>query len=344
MNQTRGMTMSMTKFSTVTLASIALLSIGACNEKGLSYGDPNSIIAVMPAAQWDDVSQDVYDALEQTIATVRAEKTFTVTYQEPMTEFWGRLRRFRQMFVVGTRSDPWVQEVLDEARDPITENGIHQVYNVWSNGQTITLILLDEGWGASELLPRLTEVNELLDGQYRAYAQNRMYYSGVDSALADTLRTQAGFVMYLPHVYRWQQSDSAYLFRNDNPDPSELIRQVTVTWLTPAPGRLDTEGILAWRASLVDQYYSEPQDIVLEGMTERSFTFEGHDAYQLRTLWKNPPERNWPAGGPLITRTVTCDNQDRTYLLDAWLYAPGKEKYEYMIQLETLLDSFRCAS
>jgi hypothetical protein len=338
------MTMNMTKLSTVTLACIALVSIGACNEKGLSYGDPNSIIAVMPADQWDAISQDVYDALEQTITTVRSEKTFTVTYQEPMVEFWDRLRRFRQMLVVGTRSDPWVQEVLDEARDPITENGIHQVYNVWSNGQTITLVLLDEGWGPADLLPRLPEVNELLDGQYRAYAQNRMYYSGVDSALADSLRTRAGFLMYLPEVYRWQQFDSVYLFRNDNPDPSELIRQVAVTWLTPAPGRLDTEGVLAWRASLSDQYYSEPQDIVLEGMTERSFTFEGHDAYQLRTQWQNPPERNWPAGGPLITRTVTCDSQDRTYLLDAWLYAPGKEKYEYMIQLETLLDSFRCAS
>jgi hypothetical protein len=30
------------------------------------------------------------------------------------------------------------------------------------------------------------------------------------------------------------------------------------------------------------------------------------------------------------------------YLLDAWLYAPGKQKYEYMIQLQTILDTFRC--
>ena len=78
--------------------------------------------------------------------------------------------------------------------------------------------------------------------------------------------------------------------------------------------------------------------------TERTFELEGNEAYELQASWRNPPERNWPAGGPLITRIVTCDNQDRTYLLDAWLYAPGKEKYEYMIQLETLLDSFRCTS
>ena len=65
-------------------------------------------------------------------------------------------------------------------------------------------------------------------------------------------------------------------------------------------------------------------------------------AIQIQAQWRNPPERGWPAGGPFITRAVTCESQDRTYYVDAWLYAPGKEKYEYMIQLETILDSFRC--
>ena len=325
-----------------TLCAAFLLSAGACNEKGLSFGDANSIIAVMPREQWDRVEMDVYDALEKTIATVRDEKTFTVTYQEPLADFWGRLRRFRQILVVGSRSDVWVQEILDEARDPITENGIHQARNVWSLGQMVTLVLLDEGWDASDLVAYLPAVNDLLDAQYKAYARRRMYVSGVDSALADTLATEAGFLMYLPKVYRWQVLDSVYIFRNDNPTPAELIRQVSVTWMTPAADRLDADAVLEWRARVVEEYYSEPQEVILDKFVERSFDIDGNAAYQLGALWQNPPSRPWPAGGPLITRIVTCDSQDRTYLLDAWLYAPGKEKYEYMIQLETLLDSFRC--
>lgn len=308
----------------------------------MAYGDANSVIAVMAADKWDEVSDGVYDALERTVMTVREEKTFTVTYQEPMAEFWDRLRRFRQTMVVGTRSDPWVQEVLDQAADPITETGVHQVDNVWSRGQTVTLVLLDEGWGAAELDPHLSEVSEILDGQFRRYAQNRMYFSGVDSALIDTLAMHAGFTMALPDVYRWEVRDSVYLFRNDNPDPAELIRQVGVTWRTPAIDGLEREDVLDWRRGSLELQYNEPQALVLDNAQERTFEFRGHEAYELRAEWTNPPEENWPAGGPLITRTVTCDDQDRTYLLDAWLYAPGKEKYEYMIQLETLLDSFRC--
>ena len=324
------------------LALVATFGLAACNEVPMAYGDANSVIAVMSAEKWETVSDSVYDTLERTVNTVRDEKTFTVTYQEPMAEYWDRLRRFRQMMVVGTRDDPWVQEALDQAREPITENGVHQVYDVWSRGQTVTLVLLDEGWDMSDLDPYLTEVADLLDSQYRRYAQNRRYFSGVDSALADTLEMQAGFRMELPDVYRWQARDSVYLFRNDNPDPSELIRQVGVTWRTPAVDALEMDEVLEWRAQDVEILYNEPQMVVVEDAEERRFDFRGHDAYEIQAQWRNPPEESWPAGGPLITRTVQCEGQDRTYLLDAWLYAPGKEKYEYMIQLETLLDSFRC--
>jgi hypothetical protein len=99
---------------------------------------------------------------------------------------------------------------------------------------------------------------------------------------------------------------------------------------------------MAWRADLVATHYSEPQDIVPDGLIEERFDHEGNETLQVQAQWRNPPERGWPAGGPLMTRAVTCDAQDRTYLIDAWLYAPGKEKYEYMIQLETILDSFAC--
>lgn len=327
---------------TAAVPLLSILAFAACDEVPMAYGDVNSVIAVMSAEKWGEVSDGVYDALERTINTVRDEKRFTVTYQEPMAEYWERLRRFRQMMVVGTRSDPWVQAALDRAREPITENGIHQVSDVWSRGQTVTLVLLDEGWGIAELDPYLTEVAELLDGQFRRYAQNRMYFSGVDSALADTLEMRAGFTMELPNVYRWEARDSVYLFRNDNPDPSELIRQVGVTWRTPAVDALDQAEVLDWRRESLEVQYNEPQMVVLEGAEERPFEFRGHEAYELQAQWQNPPEEDWPAGGPMITRVVTCDQQDRTYLLDAWLYAPGKEKYEYMIQLETVLDSFRC--
>lgn len=326
------------------ILGLVLVGAVACGEKGMGYGDPNSIVAVAADERWDEIADDVYGAFEKTITTVRDEKTFTVTYQVPFGEHWMNLRRFRQMLVIGTRADEWVQEVLDEARGPVTSDGVHQVYDVWARGQTVTLVLLPDEWSADTLRPMLTEVHAMLDEQYREYAVNRMYFSGADSALADTLSTEHGFALLLPQVYRWSRADSIFVFRNDNPDPSELIREVVVTWWSPAVSGLTTERVLERRAGVVASHYSEPQDIVLEGMQHDTVDVDGHTAYQVQAQWRNPPDRGWPAGGPFITRVLTCEGQDRTYLIDAWLYAPGKEKYEYMIQLETVLDSFRCGS
>jgi hypothetical protein len=312
----------------------------ACDTRGMAYGDPNSIIAVMSPELWQEVSETVYAEIEQTIVTVRDEKAFTVTYQEPYDEFWPNLRRFQQMLLVGTTSDPWVQEALDAADEEITSPGLYRVRDVWSMDQVVTLVVTPEGGEAEELGRHLPEIHAMLDRAYRVYARDRMYLSGVDSALADTLATEAGFALLLPDVYRWMRQDSTFVFRNDNPDPSELIRQIGVTWLSPAPASIEVDDVLAWRAELASTHYT--QDFVAEGMVVDTVSAGGRSALEIRAQWRNPPDRGWPAGGPLITRLVTCDAQDRTYLLDAWLYAPGHEKYEYMIQLETLLDTFDC--
>ena len=329
-----------------TVGALALLAIAAagCDTAGIAYGDVNAIIAVMSPELWSEVQDDVYEALEPTVRTVRDEKTFTVTYQEPFAEHWIDLRRFRQILIVGSANDPVIVEALDRAGEQISQLGMHQIGDVWARGQAITLALLPEGGGAEDLRPHLAEVNELLDGQYRRWVLNRMYMSGRDSALADTLYAEAGFALIVPEVYRWSSSDSVYVFRNDNPDPAELIREVAVTWRTPIPPDLQAEYILEWREQLVAGYYSEPQVNALDNAVAAPMEYRGRYAYQIRAEWTNPPDRGWPAGGPFITRAVVCENQNRMYLVDSWLYAPGKKKYEYVIQLETILDSFRCGA
>jgi hypothetical protein len=171
-----------------------------------------------------------------------------------------------------------------------------------------------------------------------------MFVSGADTALADTLAREAGFRVTIPTVYYWDRQDSVYLFRNDNPDPSELIRQVMVTWMSPLPQGLEAEGLLAWREDVAEAYYTDDQIVVLDNAEAGPIDVDGHEAYQIQAVWQSPPESFWPAAGPLILRAVRCPEQDRLYLLDAWLYAPGKEKYEYMIQLERILDSFECGA
>jgi hypothetical protein len=324
----------------VTVGAAVVLA-GACETLGIAYGDANSVIAVMAPERWDEFSDDVYAALERTIVTVRDEKTFTVTYQEPYGDRWRELSRFRELLLVGGLDDRWIQEALADVEPPPGEPGIYRAQDVWSRGQTLTVIVLGDD-PAGEMAEHLPVVYAQLDQDFRASARSRMYQTGVDTALADTLLTQAGFGLLVPEVYRWSRSDSTYVFRNDNPDPAELIREVSVSWISPVPPELSPDSVLAWRARIVDAYYTEPQDVTPDAMTFDRLAFANYIALEIRGQWTNPPDRGWPAGGPFITRAAVCETQDRAYLIDAWLYAPALEKYEYIIQLETLLDTFRC--
>lgn len=325
------------------LAVSAVAVLSGCHTTALAFGDANSIVAAMSPDVWNKVKDDVYAALEPTIRTVRNEKTFTVTYQDPTNDKWANLRRFRQMFVVGTGDEPWIQAAVKRARTPVDGPGLYKAYDVWASGQQVTIVILSSPDSVDQLRRHLPEINKALDDQYREWARGRMYMSGIDSMLADTLMRAARFSMMLPDVYRHTHQDSIWIFRNDQPDPSELIRQIAVTWRSPIPVGLQPEGILDWRAQLV-AHYNEGQVVDLQDVDAGPFKYRGRDAYQIQSTWKNPPDLNWPAAGPFVTRAILCPAQDRMYLVDAWLYAPGKEKYEYMIQLETVLDTFKCGS
>lgn len=330
----------------------ATLGSAACDRPG-AYGDASSIVAAMPTETWAQVEDSVYRALEPTLFTVRDEKTFTVTHVDPAdTERWGQLQQFRQLLLVGPASDRWIAQALGKAGvDAVEAPAIEQAFDVWARGQTVTLVITPEGpdAAAGALATLLAELGALYDAQFRQLALNRMYVSGVDTLLADTLASRVGFHMLFPKVYKRSVRDSVYMFRNDNPDPSELIRQVGVSWRSPLPDPLtesvmgDRAATMAWREALATANYADEQVIDTARVFERSVEVDGREAFEVQAVWQSPPEA-WPAAGPFIVRLVPCPEQDRLYIVDAWLYAPGREKYEYMIQLETLLDSFRCTT
>lgn len=329
--------------STSTALTLIAVTLAACDSRSsVPYGDGNSIVAGMDAALWAEVEEDAYRILEPTTYTVRDEENFTVTYADPAGEHWANLRRFRVMLIVGRADDWFVAEALERAVGPAEGPGIHEARDVWANQQTVTVLVLSPDGGADEVRAHLPALQSRFEERFRRYVVNRMYTSGPDSLLADSLRATWGFTLLLPTVYRYDARDAVHIFRNDNPDPSELIRQFAVTWVSPLPPDLKAENLIEWRDRLAMEYYTHGQDIQIDGATPMDF--HGEVAYEIRGRWTNPPELNWPAGGLFILRGIPCHGQDRMYLVDSWLYAPGKEHYEYVVQMETILDTFRCGA
>ena len=329
----------------IVLAGAAIVGVAACDNLPLAMGDVQAIIVTASPELWAEVGETAFSTLEGNVFTVRNENAFRVTYEEPTDSSWSGLRRLRQLLLIGKASDPWMATPLAELDETVTPPQFLQVQEVWARQQLVTLVILEEDTGISEdaevLRQMLPDLFDIFNGQFRQWAVARMFSTARDTALARTLREEHGFSLVVPEVYDYQLQDSVHIFRNDNPNPSELIRQFAITWQSPVPEGIGGEEVLGWRARIVDQYYDYPQvvnrDVIFAGPTE----IGGKQGYNIQAVWQNPPN-SYPAAGPFITRAIICTRQQRMYLIDAWLYAPSRDKYEYMIQLEEILNSFQC--
>lgn len=321
---------------------VALVTTLVACDKPVAMGDANQILIVSDQSTFDALEPAIRDALEPTLFTVRNERVFDVGHVQANEAGWPNLRINRQVLLIGNRNDPPVAEAIDDYRgDAPSAPSVFQVRNVWATNQLVTVLLTDDSGDPDSVRPLIKGLGETYLHQYEEYARSRMFVTGANEELADSLRANYGFSIALPTVYRTETTEDSnvLVFRNDQPNPSELIRNITVASRPRGEVAMNAETAIAWRDSLAQELTYPPQ------VTEASEGFQSvavgsRAAIQAQGVWSNPPGE-FPAGGPFIVRIVDCPSQ--TFLVDAWLYAPGRAKYEYMYQLNTILDSFECA-
>lgn len=313
-----------------------------------AWGEANSLIVLAPDSLWEQVADTTYAILEPTIFTTRDEKLYVVSQIDPAAEQAADLRVFRNVIVFGTVDDPDLAAVAQAAGrtfESVPMPEVFQARDVWARGQTVTGVVLREGFELESWVSQLPAVLAMIDSSYRDRVRVKMFVTPPDTALAEDLARRFGFSMLVPAVYdrvarATESGDSLVILRNDNPDPSVLIRSI----LVQPRARLDslTAGIaLEWRAGIDSVHYNVAQGMRTDRSAVTRFSIDGRPALEVTGIWEDE-EGNFPAAGPFLVWLVDCPA--RTVFIDAWLYAPNESKYEYLLQLQEILASFRCVS
>ena len=312
-------------------------------------GEANSLIVIVPDSLWEQVEERTRAVLEPTIFTTRNEKQYEVTSIDPAHPKINELRLFRNVLVFGTAQNPIMAEVAEAGGVSLSDfqpGRVFQVRDVWARGQTVTAALLrGRGQEVKSWIDALPSVLNAVDESYRAYVLRRMYATPPDTAFSRDLQRRFSFSLRVPQVYDrvvrgTDRGDSLVIVRNDNPDPNQLIRSVLVTW-RPRVDSLTRALAFDWRSEIDEVQYNVAQRINDTHSNAIHFKWEGRDALEVTGIWED--ERgNFPAAGPFIVWLIDCPTS--TYMIDAWLYAPNEPKYEYMLQLQEILGSFRCVA
>jgi hypothetical protein len=309
-----------------------------------AVGGPQAIVVGTRTAVWEQVAPALRETLEPTLYSLPDERAFDLEHADPTAEAWEEQRRARQLLLIGGPDDPWIEEALRQWRGPPPQVPSQtEVANVWARGQRVLVLLLPEEQVATALRAELQDVKTTYERWFREYVVERLYFpEGPDQALADTLRTVGGFDLLVPRSYRWSRTgDDVYRFAPAVGDTTTLSLNITVSWRSPIPsgGGSDPLALLEWREELSAETYGTPQSVELADLHGGTTTHRGSRALQLFGRWGSAR-----SGGPFLLRGVMCPIQDRIYLLDGWLRAPDQRGYEHMIEIESILNSFRCGS
>lgn len=324
------------------LGGLSFLLYG-CSSSTLALGDATSVVVIAPDSVWDAVEDSVRAVLESRVYTVRDERMFDLTHVAPTDPDWGRLRVWKQVLVIGRPDDPWVQPALP--RTLPADGELIESQNVWARGQTVAVLTVpDEAAAADRTLEMLPELKEFFTRRYLEYVRSRMFTSGADTALRTMLRDEAGFSVLVPNIYEWRrEGESIYRFANTNITGGRIDRSVLVTWRDGADRAPTVDELLDWRDEIARTLYPWEQVADRERIDSRALDGASAGSIEVNGAWTGT-DPDFPMGGPFLSRAVVCPEQDRVYLIDAWLYAPSRGKYEYVLQLETILNSFDCES
>ncbi len=161
----------------------------------------------------------------------------------------------------------------------------------------------------------------------------------------ETFKKQ-GYHFKIPRNYRKVEVKGDFLWYRHRIDGNGNSMEI-VSYVVPISSKEDEEGktIIKNRNHIGEKYLrGETEDsyaITEEAYTPHIFPVKlaGKDAFETRGKWeiKGP----YMAAGPFINYTVVDKKRNRLIVVEGFVYAPGKNKRDYMFELEAIAKTLK---
>ena len=301
-----------------------------------------NVLVVTPDAMWNTISRMLEDTLGVRPFGMQAEHPLRLTQRDPEAVTTSDLQRYRQVVVVGGTNVSFVVDALGGTASGTELPALSTSRDIWAAGQGVVVLALPDGAAEDDVRTPLGEVGRILLVGLHDWTVERMYAAGTHPEI-DSATAAAGFGLDVPSNYGWRSvSDSILMVASRPTGMDPLVRSVLVTWRPLGEEEATPEVALDWRESVAPLAY-EGNQTTRRDPVEVVEVAGAASGLQVSGFWSAIVDGELQ-GGPTRVRVVDCPDQGRRYLLDSWIYAPNRGKYRYLIQLEAILDSFRCSA
>jgi hypothetical protein len=319
-----------------------------------AQGGKGEVLIIMDSTKWNDtlgvavrkVFHEIVPALPQ------AEPMFDIT-SVTASLFRGLLKQHRNIIVV-TTFDSKTNEAkylqanfTAESKKKIfadTSSYILIKEHEYAKGQTIMhLFATTEKGMISKLQQHKAEIQNYFNLKEENAIKKRLF-NVLDKDLMKLFDAH-NVKVKLPLGYRFAQDTTNFLwvrYPELRFDKNVFLANKPYT----SESQFETKNIIAWRDSIAKEHlYGDPDNPNsfvrtenLEPVVAQEVTFDGKYAKQIRGRWKT---NNISMGGSFISYTFADEATGQIYYLEAFLYAPGQKKREYMRELTTTLKSVK---
>ncbi len=150
----------------------------------------------------------------------------------------------------------------------------------------------------------------------------------------------------IPNTYRKVEDNGSFLWYRHRIDHNGNSMEI-ISYTIPITSKEDEEGktIIKNRDDIGEKYLrGETEDTY--AITEEAYTphifpikWQGKKAFETRGKWaiKGP----YMAAGPFVNYTIVDKKRNRLVVVEGFVYAPGKNKRDYMFELEAIAKTLK---
>jgi hypothetical protein len=310
--------------------------------KPTAGGSIREVRLLCDGREWEQIGSRLRAAVQTPIHTVEPETVFSLV-RVAARDFQSE-RLAANIFLVAALDSPdSVGQILRKLLPTETQEAVRRgeellfaERDLWAAEQQVTILTAPDLASLDDFVGRGGAfVFETLYKRLVSRAVERAYFRGGNEGLRDSLAEQYGWSLLLPRPWEMvapEEESAVYFFKN------EPFRHLMVYWEAADPAPMAPDSCLALRERLVWRHYDEDQ-VDRDRTTAEASTFQGRPCVKLSGVWQNEKH---VTGGAFRSYCFECPAQKRLYLVDLNVFAPGKEKFPYLAQLEGIAASFSC--
>jgi hypothetical protein len=249
----------------------------------------------------------------------------------------------RHLLLIGVWGHGGVEDLVGRRVEGIARGAPPQfvlVRDIWAKGQVVGVVMgTDEDELAEYIEGAGAEILTRFEGAViQRFAENlrhRASTTGIQEALAERF----GWALAPPKGYDLFSTgaeEGFAFFRRTGPD-----RMISIYWQEGEPGFASEEFAIAKREELGRRYFDGDEIEWRRELVVESVEFTGRPAVRLSGWWAN---RELVGGGPFRTYCFFEPTQNRVYVVDVSLFAPGQDKVPLMRNLDALAHTFAPAA